>query len=675
MKRKMAIKSIKIKFLIPILLVILLATAGMGIFAYTSQKQTLTSIMEQTTALKVQDVQNLIIERQKNMEVLKQALNKYLIDIAKGVAESLKNVPDDQLSSEAARLAKSLGMDEIHIVDGNGILQWSNVPDLIGFDFNSSDQTKPFLKGLNDPNYAFAQDAQPRGSDNVLFQYIAVARVGKPGLVQIGVTPEEMQTLMDKINIKQIAKETKVGKDGYVFIMDIAGTIVSHPDDKMIGKTLADFDWGTKIEKAQKGSFTYAMDGVEKLLTFQKTDQYIIAATVPTSEYYGQLAASRWIILLAILITAVLASAFIYTVSNNIVIKRIKKVLHEMESIGAGNLKSTLKDNSMDEIGQLASGLNSMVDNLNSIVVKINISSSFLDQTSNSLAKASEQTAAASQEIAQSVNQIAAGTGDQAVEVAASVEQMGTVTHDLENMIDNTGIISEKVRVIEKQNMDSLDTVNALKEKFNENKQATDSVMNIISMLAEKSDKIGMISESLTAISGQTNLLALNASIEAARAGESGKGFAVVANEVKSLAEQSAKAALGIGSLISDIRNDIEEAVVSINTTKKTVTESDERLNSTVETFHSLKESNDILSVLSGKMNEICDSLNRNANKVVESLNNISAVSEETAATTEEISASTQEQAATFHEIKEGVNEVKELTKELDSMISHFKTE
>jgi methyl-accepting chemotaxis protein len=242
-------------------------------------------------------------------------------------------------------------------------------------------------------------------------------------------------------------------------------------------------------------------------------------------------------------------------------------------------------------------------------------------------------------------------------------------------MIDNTGIISEKVRVIEKQNMDSLNTVNALKEKFNENKQATDNVMNIISMLAEKSDKIGMISESLTAISGQTNLLALNASIEAARAGESGKGFAVVANEVKSLAEQSAKAALGIGSLISDIRNDIEEAVVSINTTKKTVVESDERLNSTVETFHSLKESNDILSILSVKMNEICDSLNRNANKVVESLNNISAVSEETAATTEEISASTQEQAATFHEIKEGVNEVKELTKELDSMISHFKTE
>jgi methyl-accepting chemotaxis protein len=239
--------------------------------------------------------------------------------------------------------------------------------------------------------------------------------------------------------------------------------------------------------------------------------------------------------------------------------------------------------------------------------------------------------------------------------------------------LNRTKIMAEKVSVIEKQNKDSIVTVNELIDKFTENKNATANAVEIVSLLAKKSEQISMITDSITNISKQTNLLALNASIEAARAGESGKGFAVVANEVKTLAEQSAKAAHDIGALISEIRLDIEEAVKSINTATKTVGESNEKLNSTVTSFNALKESNDVLIVLSEKMNDICTSLSENTNKAVESLNNIAAVSEETAATTEEISASTEEQTAAFQEITESVNGVKNLTKELIGMISSFK--
>ncbi|WP_295847597.1 globin-coupled sensor protein [Tardiphaga sp.] len=89
--------------------------------------------------------------------------------------------------------------------------------------------------------------------------------------------------------------------------------------------------------------------------------------------------------------------------------------------------------------------------------------------------------------------------------------------------------------------------------------------------LAEGAQKIGMVVELINNIAAQTNLLALNATIEAARAGEAGCGFAVVAQEVKSLAEQTAKATAEIAEQIGDIQSSTAESVAAIGTITKVI--------------------------------------------------------------------------------------------------------
>lgn len=89
--------------------------------------------------------------------------------------------------------------------------------------------------------------------------------------------------------------------------------------------------------------------------------------------------------------------------------------------------------------------------------------------------------------------------------------------------------------------------------------------------LSARSDEIQSIVGVIDGIATQTNLLALNASIEAARAGESGKGFAVVAQEVRNLAESTAKSTASIQTLTSSLRDEIKEALDSTRTSAELV--------------------------------------------------------------------------------------------------------
>jgi Methyl-accepting chemotaxis protein len=671
-KPRLKVKSITAKLLMPLFIVITAVIIGIEVFAFNLQNQIILDSVKTEALTGI----NSFISTDKNSDAsivtVKKALSDNYISQARLIAELIEK--EKGLLNEASlkELAAGLNIDEINIVDGNGKIVYSNVKDFIGFDMNSSDQSREFMDLINNKGKSLAQEPQERGTDKALFQYIGFSRIDSPGVVQIGIKPAAIQNMTAMLDTNQYIKNLKLLSTGYFSVVDKNGLIVHHPQADMIGKK---FDLAQKFIGKGDVDFVGTFNGSEKhYYVKQYNDEYVVAV-VPTSEYTGSLRRLISGFIIAGIIAALASGILIYLLSRGIIIKPLKKIMALMGQAEKGDFTVKAENNSEDEIGRLSRSFNNMVGDINSLIKSVLEMIKQVRESADTLAATSEETAASTAEIANTIQEIASGATDSAKSAQAGTEAVGKLALEIKDVMENSGIMKKASSNSEVLNKKGIESMELVAGKFEENINIAGEVADSISKLSGKSRSIEEITNMITSIASQTNLLALNAAIEAARAGESGRGFAVVADEIKKLAEQSVSGADEIVRIIADIKNETSRAVKSMDSAKVIVDDCNAAISSTNEIYAEVGESFVKLAECIDVVDDNIRKMDKDRDKIVALIGNISATAEQSAASSEEVAATTEEQSAAVQQVTASAQELNTMTKQLYEIASKFKVE
>jgi methyl-accepting chemotaxis protein WspA len=254
---------------------------------------------------------------------------------------------------------------------------------------------------------------------------------------------------------------------------------------------------------------------------------------------------------LVIIVVGLLGSLFIgWTVFHTITrsLRDVRNQLHELAA-GEGDLTKRL-DVGRDEVGQIASEVNDLMEKLLVLVKKVQESGIQVTSSATQLTSSSKGLEATLNEQVASTNQ-----------VVSSAKEISATTQTLVRTMSDVALASQEAAAAAGSGQTGLKKMVATMERMS---VASTAIAQKLAEINTKVNNITSVVTTINKVADQTNLLSLNAAIEAAKAGEFGQGFAVVAREIRRLADQTAIATLDIEQMVKEMQSSVSSGVMGM---------------------------------------------------------------------------------------------------------------
>jgi methyl-accepting chemotaxis protein len=341
------------------------------------------------------------------------------------------------------------------------------------------------------------------------------------------------------------------------------------------------------------------------------------------------------------LVLSIIAGLFV----TRAIADSVNRLVEAASGLAAGNLAIRVDAQGGCELSQVARTFNKMAEDFSAILSQVQQASAHVVDTSGGVAETARRVALASQ-----------AQAEQAADASASA---GRLEQAIGELVARSEAAAEAAEETSGVAVHGQEVVNQAVNGIRDIATTFDASARLVGALGQSSDQIGEIVAVIKDIADQTNLLALNAAIEAARAGEQGRGFAVVADEVRKLAERTAKATSEISTMITSIQGETHDAVRNMEDGARQV---DGGLR------------------LAEQAGEALERINHSIRTVASAIRDTAAATHEQASTSHDISQRidgiarvARENSATVTGTTDAVNGLRQLAEDLRGLVSRFR--
>ena len=291
------------------------------------------------------------------------------------------------------------------------------------------------------------------------------------------------------------------------------------------------------------------------------------------------------LVILACVIVVIVGIFITAGIENN-----MRRISRKFGDVAKGDLTVTVSAKGHDEFQDLAGSATNMITNTKKLVNQVSNATGELEVSAQNVGQASELIHEYSQDITRAIGEINEGMEEQSRHAQECVEKTDILSNEIQEVSHVVERVEKLVGETEGMINKGMEIVQVLGDRAGETTQMTVKVSESIESLRKESEIINSFVATITEITEQTNLLSLNASIEAARAGEAGRGFAVVAEEIRKLADDSAKAAGEIRNNVANITAQTQNSVESASQAKAMVELQTKAVEEVIAVFREMQE-------------------------------------------------------------------------------------